>query len=404
MGPQQLVSELLGRFPALDDVSVAELALAFSSKDKSRPRRAVAKHLDTALAFGLIAEDRGRVRLTHRGRCLREGGQGGERAIRAAFATEGLARRVGEALLRDTPLSEEEATTRLSMYGQASSSAQWSEWLEAGRLVLRTEAGLIAKADSFIPLIDAFQECDFWQMEREIYVRLVRSHRGSAPELRDLDEETLLGAYESMHSAEADQAEAAMLPLLDACFRIMGFEVQRHNGEREHRCKSKGQPSFDFGQRGDDLAAIFLRAPLVYSGPCAGWVLAIEAKAGAAPKKALGQAVTFAGRVTSAWGEGITAYPVVVSDRDAYVDRVAKVYARDNGVVHLPLEGIVELARLQWKRYESGRELITPPALLSFIQFARTIAYVEPGPQELAKTVEEVAERRSAAWLPDSLG
>jgi len=290
------------------------------------------------------------------------------------------------------------------MYGQASSIEQWSEWLEAGRLVLRTEAGMVAKADSFIPVIDAFEECEFWQMERELYVRLVRSHSRSAPEVCGLDEATLLGAYDTLRSGAGDQAEAAMLPLLDVCFRILGFEAQRHNGEREHLCKSKARPSLDFGQRGDDLAAIYLRAPLMYSGSCAGWVLAVEAKAGAAPKKALGQAVTFAGRVTKAWGERITAYPVVVSDRDAYGDRIAKVYARDNGIVHLPLEGIVELARLQWRRYESGRELITPPALLSFIQFARTIAYVEPGPQELVKTVDEVAEHRSAAWLPDNLG
>jgi len=216
----------------------------------------------------------------------------------------------------------------------------------------------------------------------------------------ELGEAAIEWANAQFLAASENEIAPAMHLLLDRVFRVLGFEVQRVNGEREHRDKSGQRPTLDFGDKGDDLAAAFLRTPLCWAEACPGWVLAIEAKGGPAPKAAIGQAVTFEGRVHAAWGKGFRVLPVVVSGRESYADRIAKNYARDNNVLNLPAAALVDLAKRQWHLYHRGEKLITPPALLSFIEYARAIAYTEPSSSELVKTVTEIASRNSAAWLP----
>ena len=250
-----------------------------------------------------------------------------------------------------------------------------------------------------MPCIDAFEPLAYGQIERELYIRLVRHANGGT-----LGREALANLEADLEESKGKKTEEVMLRLLDSVFRVLGFEVQRGNGPRE-TCKRKTAGStLKFGPEGDDLAAVFARTPLAYSEARAGWVLAVEAKAGRAPKKSVGQAVTFAGRVRSAWGEEWCVHPVVVSGHETYSEKSAKDYARDNAVVHLPVSGLVATAKHQWEQFRAGKGLVTPPGLLSFVAYARDAGYTEPTAEELAKAVSEIAERRSAAWLPDKFG
>ena len=386
-------------------LAIQGLAKGLHSRDQSRPRRAVEKHLQTAAAFGLISEEAGEVALTYRGRCLRDGGQSAAVAVRAAFATEDLPRRVTDALLRDTPLTRAKAETRLAVYDQAHALDVWLEWLSIAKLILWKGEEWVASTDGLEFCIDAFDQSSFAQLERELYLRLVRDNPESGNPSGELHQEVVRRLRREFEWSTGPDAEEAMLRLLDRILRTLGFEVQYKNGPRERAPGTPGAPSgnsLSFGPEGDDLIAVFLRTPLTYAEACEGWAWAIEAKAGAAPKKAVTQALAFRGRVVSAWGERVRAYPIVVSSAASYADGRAKGCARDNGVVHVPLEALCGLAERQWKRLQSGQRLITPPALLSFTDYLQRTSYIEPVPEEFSRTVEEITERDSAAWLPDS--
>jgi hypothetical protein len=302
-------------------------------------------------------------------------------------------------------LTRAKAETRLAVYDQAHALDIWLDWLSEAKLILQKGEEWVAKTDCLEFCIDAFDNASLAQLERELYLRLVRDNPESGNPSGELHQDVVRRLRREFERSTGATAEEAMLKLLDRILRTLGFEVQYTNGPKERTpgtlCKRSGS-SLYFGPEGDDLIAAFLRTPLTYTEACEGWALAIEAKAGAAPKKAVMQALAFRGRVVSAWGERVRVYPIVVSSAVAYADGRAKGYARDNCIVHIPLDALFGLVERQWKRFQSGKHLITPPALLSFMDYLQRTSYTEPAPKEFSRTVEEIAERGSATWLPDS--
>lgn len=173
-----------------------------------------------------------------------------------------------------------------------------------------------------------------------------------------------------------------MCRVVEGAFAALGFDCQWRNGPREGTGSAhEGKTRLSFGDKGDDLGAFFLTAPALEKDNCVGYVLATELKRSNASKKAVGQAITFAGRVrkfSEERGLTVRVLPIVVSGGECYSDKLAKDYAYDNGVLHLPLRALRELLELQHQRFHSPQTLITPPHLLNVLYQFHESATFEP--------------------------
>ena len=217
-------------------------------------------------------------------------------------------------------------------------------------------------------------------IEFKLYLDLTSEEFSNSSSSHYLSYQNIEKQYREFVGANPQDSEIYMLEFVSSIFRILGFSTIFKNGSRKYG-------NLEFGSEGDDLLVVLPNTGRTIDSTISGVALACELKRKIGSKKAVGQAVTFMNQVKNEFAN-LQVFPIVITNSDCYHDKIAQTYAHSSQVMHIPLDFLHELLKLQLNRYNQPQSLITALDFLNmFIQF-RSAQEIEPRTPDLLKALK----------------
>lgn len=347
-----------------------ELALGLGSRDSSKPRRAIEKFLEAGAIFGFVKTSSTGTILSSRGKRFRSQRSESSNVARSSFLSSTVPASVLRLIATATSLKKDQLARRLAMLGRDGEVDYWVDWLVHSGLIEISNGTIEIRPVATNPLGDYLPQ-ELALLQEEAY-RLLAS-AGNAG-IRRHSVEKLFAEF---HRAPPEKSEHVMRQLIQEHFSLVSITVQIEDGPREKNL-SFGDLQVQFGSEGEDAVGFFLRPPAATVEDFMGFAIALELKRRASDKKAVGQAVTAAGRWRAFYGQNVTVLPVCISDSETYSEKSAREYAASNSVVHLSVAAVHQIGLLQLELYEKGQQLITPVHVLALLSGFLAEGYIEP--------------------------
>lgn len=354
----------------IEERSFLELALGSGSRDSSKPRRAIEKFLEAGDIFGFAKTSASGAVLSPRGMRFRAQGSESSNAARASFFSSPVPASVLRTISTAHSLKRDQLARRLMMLGREGEVDCWVDWLAYAALIEAAEGAIQIKPIATNPLGDYLPQ-ELALLQEEVY-RWLASSRDADGRLHSIEE-----LFAEFHRAVPEKSEGVMRRLIQAHFSSFGIPVQIEDGPRE-KIPSSGELNVQFGSEGEDAVGFFLRPPAAAVEDLMGFAIAMELKRKASDKKAVGQAVTAAGRWRAFYKQKVNVIPVCISDSETYSEKSAREYASSNNVVHLSLAAVHQMGILQMEFFGKGQRLINPVHVLALLSGFRAEGYIEP--------------------------
>lgn len=218
-------------------------------------------------------------------------------------------------------------------------------------------------------------------IERKLYMDLISFEFDNPTSAHPMSYHKIKELFPALEAAQGKTAEGIMKKLVSSIFTVTGFTTQYQSGPRQEQV-------LKFKDEGDDLLVMFPRLDPHAIEDLGGVALACELKKSKSSKKAVMQATTFSNVVKKEFPNFLV-FPIVISGRERYMDRVARDYASTSSVFHIPLQFLRGILDMQHERFHKGERLITPIEILLILSELFTQQEVEPFVSDLMKMVYE---------------
>ncbi len=217
-------------------------------------------------------------------------------------------------------------------------------------------------------------------LDFKLYMDLTAAEFDSASSLHHLTFDSIEKTYQTFMGAAPQDSEPYMLDFVSRVFQILGFSAIFSRGSRKYG-------NLDFGSNGDDLLVVLPYTGRTIDPSINGVALACELKRRIGSKTAVAQAVTFANQVLAEFPK-LQVFPIVITGSDCYHDEIAQTYALSSQVMHIPLEFLFELAKLQLEKYRKGKMLVTALDFMMLYIRLRSAQQIEPRAPDLLDSLK----------------
>lgn len=376
--------EFMNRLKGVKKVNKSRLAKSLGYKSAA----GIASHISTALGMDLVQITKDEIKLTERGERFCESDLARRKMITDFLldAKNGLGRFTKSLESKGRLIPIKDIQEILMLFVEKEKDAK----IIAGNIVEWYDfANLFKKRERFVESYLIFAKqigviSNYFSLpniERKLYMDLVSIQFANSASEHPYSFHKIKGLYTKFERSEGKTSERIMKDLVSSIFAVIGFTTQYQKGPRQEKV-------LKFKDEGDDLLVIFPRLDPHAIEDVGGVALACELKKSKSNKKSVMQASTFSDVVRKEFPNFLV-FPLVISGRDRFMDSAARNYASTSFVIHIPLQFLMAILDLQYKRFQKGERLVTPIKILLVLSELFTQQEVEPFVFDLIKMVEE---------------
>ncbi|MHA1769119.1 MAG: hypothetical protein ACTSV3_04635 [Candidatus Thorarchaeota archaeon] len=389
---------MIENVPLVKIEKLIELMKLFSSTDsieKDRLSKALHVHnyagissrVKTAMMLGLLDDDDKSINLTPKGEDFTKGHDNQVRCVSNFLIDDrdGLGA-VTDCLKNEGPqFSPKEVQKCVQLHVNRETQAKKSagiliSWYQFADMLRKNKDHI----DSTLSMLDyQLGEASLFSNESldfKLYLDLTLAEFDTPSSNSPLSFENIQKTYRLFCNAKPSDSETFMLDFTSKAFRILGFSAIFRRGPRLFG-------NLDFGSMGDDLFVVLPHTGRISDKSIHGVAFACELKRSIGNKKAVGQAELFMNQVKAEFPK-LQVFPIVITGAECYHDRTARTYASSSHVMHIPLEFLFEMFKLQLKKYRNQEKLVTALDFISLYSQLRSVQEIEPRTPDLLEMIK----------------